>query len=200
MIKNLETDQKEYESETRAEIADKNEKEYTLVLDLDETLVHCQDLESGSVVNFRPFLEDFLKEMRKCYKIVIFTAASQEYADIVLNDIDPFGNIFSKRFYRQHTKNVNEEYNIKDLLLINDNLEKTIIVDNVPENFTKQKMNGIFIKSWFDDQDDTALRDLIPILRNMVMNRVSDVRVYLRDLRQKLIDSIKKGSISASLI
>lgn len=174
--------------------------EYTLVLDLDETLVHCQDVGNGSMVNFRPFLEEFLEEMVKYYKIVIFTAAAQDYADIVLNDIDPNGVIFAKRLYRQHTKNVNEEYNIKDLLLVGENLAKTIIIDNVPENFIKQKMNGIFIKSWFDDQNDTALRDLIPVLRNIVETRTDDVRVYLQALRDKLINSIQRGSINPNLI
>ena len=176
------------------------EKEYTLVLDLDETLVHCKDTPDGSVVRFRPFLEVFLDEMVGYYNIVIFTAAAQDYADLVLNDIDPEGKIFSKRLYRQHTKNVNEEYNIKDLLKVNENLEKMIIIDNVPENFMQQKLNGIFIKSWFEDQNDTSLRVLIPILKNIVDSKCGDVRVYLTKLREQLIQSIQKGSINPNLL
>lgn len=194
------TDKPFDESKGEKEVVGEGEKEYTLVLDLDETLVHCQDVGNGSMVNFRPFLEEFLEDMVQYYKIVIFTAAAQDYADIVLNDIDPNGIIFAKRFYRQHTRNVNEEYNIKDLLLVNENLAKTIIIDNVPENFIKQKMNGIFIKSWFDDQNDTALRDLMPVLRNIVETKTEDVRVYLQSLRDKLISSIQRGSINPYLI
>lgn len=176
------------------------EKEYTLVLDLDETLVHCKDTPDGSVVSFRPFLEVFLDEMVGYYNIVIFTAAAQDYADMVLNDIDPEGKIFSKRLYRQHTKNVNEEYNIKDLLKVNENLEKMIIIDNVPENFMQQKLNGIFINSWFEDQNDTSLRDLIPILKNIVDSKCEDVRVHLTKLREQLIQSIQRGSINPNLL
>jgi CTD small phosphatase-like protein 2 len=40
-----------------------------------------------------------------------------------------------------------------------------IIVDNVAENFRLQPDNGIFIKSWFDDQSDTALYELGPLLK-----------------------------------
>ena len=54
---------------------------------------------------------------------------------------------------------------IKDLSRIGRPLNKTIIVDNVAENFSKQPDNGIFIKSWFDDQTDTALLELAPLLK-----------------------------------
>ena len=44
-------------------------------------------------------------------------------------------------------------------------MNKTIIVDNVAENFSLQPDNGIFIKSWFDDMSDTALLELAPLLK-----------------------------------
>jgi TFIIF-interacting CTD phosphatase-like protein len=49
---------------------------------------------------------------------------------------------------------------IKDLSNLGRDLDKTIIVDNITENFLLQPENGISIKSWFDDPDDTALLDL----------------------------------------
>ena len=175
-------------------------KEYTLVLDLDETLVHCKYNESGSVVHFRPYLDEFLAALVPLYNIVIFTAAAQDYADLVLDNIDPQRVIFSRRLYRQHTKNVNEEYNVKDLLMISDRLEKTLIIDNVPENFMRQKNNGIFIKSWFDDQEDRELKRLIPLLRQIVETQVPDVREFLQGLRSKLIEEIQRGSINPTSI
>lgn len=65
-------------------------KGYTLVLDLDETLVHYYENSKGEG-NFRvrPGCESFLKEMAKFYELVIFTAAMQDYADWVLNQLDP---------------------------------------------------------------------------------------------------------------
>ncbi len=39
----------------------------------------------------------------------------------------------------------------------------------MPQNFKLQKANGIFIKSFFgEEQDDTALLDLIPILKSIL--------------------------------
>jgi len=178
----------------------RDDKEYTLVLDLDETLVHCKYDDQGSVVHFRPFLEEFLNEMVCHYNIVIFTAAAQDYADMVLDNIDQHKQLFSKRLYRQHTKNVNEEYNIKDLMMVGDNLEKTIIIDNVPENFTKQKMNGIFIKSWFGDKEDTELKKMVPLLKQIVDKKIPDVRHYLQQLRERLIVEIQRGSINPTML
>jgi len=54
---------------------------------------------------------------------------------------------------------------VKDLSKIGRPLEKTIIIDNIAENFILHKDNGIFIKSWYDDPKDTELRDLIPLLK-----------------------------------
>jgi hypothetical protein len=55
-----------------------NEKQYTLVLDLDETLVHYVEDSDSAYIQIRPGAELFLEEMAKYYEIVIFTAAMQD--------------------------------------------------------------------------------------------------------------------------
>jgi hypothetical protein len=54
------------------------EKPYTLVLDLDETLIHFIEFEDEGSFLQRPFLHEFLDEVSKSYEIVIFTAALQD--------------------------------------------------------------------------------------------------------------------------
>lgn len=75
--------------------------EYTLVLDLDETLVHYDSRHKHFKI--RPYAIIFLKEMAKYYELVIFTAALQDYADSILNPMDKLGSI-SHRLYRDSTK------------------------------------------------------------------------------------------------
>lgn len=101
--------------------------------------------------------------MSELYEVVIFTAAMQDYADWVLDNIDK-NKYISYRMYRQHASPTGMVF-IKDLSRIGRPLNKTIIVDNVAENFSQQPDNGIFIKSWFDDMQDTALLELAPLLR-----------------------------------
>lgn len=69
-----------------------------------------------------------------------------------------------------------------------------IIVDNVPENFQLQPDNGIYITSWFDDVNDTALNELTPILIEIAKKQVDDVRAALRSLRDQMIEQISKGN------
>jgi CTD small phosphatase-like protein 2 len=138
-----------------------------LVLDLDETLVHYFELGSEGHFLVRPGCELFLKEMSELYEVVIFTAAMQDYADWVLDSIDK-NKYISHRMYRQHAS-PNGQVFIKDLSRIGRDLSKSIIVDNVAENFQLQPDNGIFIKSWFDDMTDTALTELAPLLKGKIL-------------------------------
>jgi len=120
--------------------------------------------------------------MSQLFGVVIFTAAMQDYADWVLDSLDSETNYISHRLYRQHATPTNMVY-IKDLSKLGRPLSKTIIIDNVAENFSQQPDNGIFIKSWFDDMSDNALFELAPLLRQIVEKNVSDVRVALRTFR-----------------
>lgn len=74
-------------------------KEYCLVLDLDETLVHYFEVGSEGTFLVRPGADQFLTEMAEIYEVVIFTAAMQDYADWVLNQIDKNKRI-KYRLYR----------------------------------------------------------------------------------------------------
>ena len=109
----------------------------------------------------------------------------------MLDSIDK-NKYISYRMYRQHASPTGMVF-IKDLSRIGRPLNKTIIVDNVAENFSLQPDNGIFIKSWFDDTSDTALLELAPLLKcksiveeislEIVEKKCKDVREALRKFR-----------------
>lgn len=113
---------------------DKKRFQYTLVLDLDETLVHFEAAERK--FRLRPGCLAFLRALaHPYYEIVVFTAASQDYADFILNVLDPDRNLILHRLYRQHTLVTDEGIYLKDLSRLGRDLSKTIIVDNIRENF-----------------------------------------------------------------
>ncbi len=63
-------------------------KEYTLCLDLDETLIHFRvDTlnENKGILRIRPGLSEFLKEMSSLYEIVIFTASTKDVIILSIN-------------------------------------------------------------------------------------------------------------------
>jgi len=164
---------------------------YSLVLDLDETLVHYFDMGPDSHFLIRPGCNKFLTELSKYYELVIFTAAMQDYADSVLDQIDKEG-LIKYRLYRQHTS-PHGSLIAKDLSRIGRDLSRSILVDNVADNFALQPDNGIFITTWYDDMSDTCLYDLIPLLKSLVKNKVKDVRISLRSYRDQVLRHIVAG-------
>jgi CTD small phosphatase-like protein 2 len=66
--------------------------------------------------------------------------------------------------------------------LINRDLSKSIIVDNIASNFKLQQRNGIAISTWTGEEDDVALGNLIPVLKKLVVEKVNDVRDGLERL------------------
>jgi hypothetical protein len=98
----------------------------TVVLDMDETLIHSNFIDPedvalyadckatsdaflegvepdrGVAVNIRPHLKEFLREVGKHFEPVVFTAANEEYASAVLDWVDPEKHIRA-RLYREST-------------------------------------------------------------------------------------------------
>ena len=170
----------------------KNLKQYTLVLDLDETILHFKinpETENEGVLKVRPGIHEFLETLGKMYEIVVFTAATKEYADILIDEVEENRIYFDFRLYRQHTVIINNDF-VKDLTRLGRPLDKVIIVDNMPQNFRLQKENGINIRAfWGEDQNDTALIELLPILMKIAMEG-GDVRKGLAKYKDEIVKKV----------
>lgn len=141
----------------------------TLVLDLDETLIHSLAkggrMSSGHMVEVklatpmttalspgappttlgpqhpilyyvhkRPHCDEFLRKICKWYKLVVFTASVQEYADPVIDWLEQERKYFQARYYRQHCTFRNGAY-IKDLSSVEPDLSQVMILDNSPMSY-----------------------------------------------------------------
>lgn len=174
----------------------------TLVLDLDETLVHstlepCDDADFTFSVNFnlkdhtvyvrcRPHLRDFMDRVSSLFEIIIFTASQSIYAEQLLNVLDPKRKVIRHRVYRESCVFVDGNY-LKDLSVLGRDLARVIIIDNSPQAFGFQVDNGIPIESWFDDRCDKELLSLLPFLESLV--GVEDVRPIIAskfNLRERI--------------
>ena len=152
---------------------------------MDETLIHFFFTHINGMFFVRPFCFYFLNELNDLYEIITFTAGTKDYADMILNQLDINNNIFKYRLYRQHITIL--EFNIfKDLSKIGRDLSKTIIIDNLRENYQMQPNNGIFIKTWISDVNDVQFRDLKRILKDIVELNVSDVRFVISKMNEEI--------------
>lgn len=156
-------------------------RKFTMVVDLDETLVHYDKEKKAFFV--RPYTRHFLRVLAVHYEIVLFTAAMKDYTDYIIEKVDTEKKI-DYRLYREHTLSIGNA-NVKDLSRIGRDLAKTIIIDNNPHTFQLQPRNGIYIRTWISDPDDKALLRLSNVLVDMAQRDIPDVRMALQKLREK---------------
>jgi len=163
-----------------------------LVLDLDETLVHSsfQPIECSFSLSIeldnmtyevyvrkRPFVDKFIEECAKLYELVVFTASLSEYANPVIDTLDQKRLIKHRLFRESCVFHENQVY-VKDLSRLGRNIKDCIIIDNSPFSYLFDPTNAIGCTSWFGDEEDTELRDLLPLLRGPLLG-VNDVRTML---------------------
>ena len=161
-----------------------DKREYCLVLDLDETLVHYFENENEAYVKVRMGTENFIRKLSKFCEIAIFTASTQNYADIVIDGLD-CKELIDYRLYRQHTTVING-INIKDLSKLGRDMNKIIIIDNIEENYQLQPNNGLNISDFEGDEDDNELDFLLEDLLKLVQQPGKNVCDELPAIRKSM--------------
>ena len=171
-------------------------KPYTLILDLNDTIVNFQQTNnSQGILSLRPFLIEFLEEISHYYELILFTTSTEYFSKPIINAIEENKKYFDFVFYREYAIIVGNDF-VKDLTRIGRSLDSTIIIDNMPQNFRLQKENGIHIKPFFaQDPNDNTLIELMNILIIIAKSGV-DVREelakYRNDIVQKVTSNISK--------
>lgn len=174
----------------------------TLVLDLDETLVHSQfkpvvmadivltiDISNNpsQVLSQkvyackRPFCDKFLEAVSPHFEIVMFTASLSRYAEPLFKKLDPTGKLIDTCLYREHCTQFKKDFYVKDLTRLNRPIEDIIIIDNSPNSYLFQPQNALPCVSWYDNPNDTELNSFIPILEKLARYK-GDVRRVLRKM------------------
>jgi CTD small phosphatase-like protein 2 len=115
--------------------------------------------------------------------------AIKDYAEPIINSIEKEEKYFSFKFYREHTIIINNFF-VKDISLIGRDINKIIIVDNLPQNFILQKENGILIKSFYgENKEDNSLFNLLKILIR-IYNEGNDVRNSIKKYKNEILRKV----------
>jgi len=168
-----------------------------LVLDLDETLVHSsfkpipnpdfiipveiEDQVHKVYVLKRPGVDQFLQRLGPMYEIVIFTASLSKYADPVLDLLDTT-RVVHHRLFREACTNYKGNF-VKDMSRLGRDIKKVLIIDNSPTSYMFHPENAIPCETWYDDEHDTELLDLLPLLE--ALTKVDNVCTYLESIKKK---------------
>ena len=172
----------------------------TLVLDLEETLVHAVwERKKGWTILQRPGLQQFLDFASHYYEIVVFSSMNAGFTDPVMERVDPQRTRIAYRLGRADCKFTKKGVYVRDLSKLGRDLHNIVYVTASPETFELQPDNGIAVSKFKleeggDEEEelravyDTELLDLIPFLESLATaNRanIPDVRAVIKTYRGK---------------
>lgn len=156
-----------------------------IVLDLDNTLIYSSTkkldkLTNGLKINDkfyvykRPYLDLFLQTLSEFCELALYTSATQDYADTILNFIDK-KNLIHKKFYRHDCVFSKNKY-FKDVMRFDQNNEKLLIIDDDPRCYLNMQNNIIKIKFWNGDEEDDSLLKIKNIIKNFCNSGRNSIR------------------------
>lgn len=151
---------------------------YTLVLDLSETLIYSDwKRERGWRTFKRPGVDDFLERLSQFYEIVLYTDQMPMYVEPVIERLD-HKQCIRYRLSRPATRYQDGKH-YRDLSKLNRDPAKILYVSGHAHENTLQPENGVRIKPWKLEEDDTSLLDLMPFLEYVARYRPADIRPVL---------------------
>ena len=175
-----------------------SKKKYSLVIDLDETLVFVKFINNNSnkaLLHLRPYLFDFLENLSPLYELISFTTATSIYAEKILNEIETKKKYFSYKFYREHSIIKGKEI-VKDISRIGRSMKKILIIDNNANNFKINKENGILIYPFYNEKNkDCSLLELElkKILIKIYNKNYEDIRDGIKEFKNEIIMKVSCG-------
>jgi len=127
----------------------------------------------------------------------IFTASEKDYADAIIDYIDP-SHYITHRIYRNSCIE-RDGFGIKDLRILNRKLSNCVIVDNMAISFKEQLDNGIYVKTFCGDLADNSLLEIQQFL--MEIKDCADIREPLKEtyFMSELYQEYKEKSLHSKL-
>lgn len=156
----------------------------TLVVTLDDFLIHSEwDRKNGWKTGKRPGLDYFLGYLSQYYEVVIFSSNLQMYSEKIVGKLDPLHAYVSYALFREGCRYKDGKL-IKDLSLLNRDLNKVVMIDVEEDSAALQPENSIILKPWDGKNDDTLVK-LIPFLEYIATQNIKDVRPILNSFQDK---------------
>lgn len=114
----------------------------TLVLDLDDTLIHSDWTRARGWRTFkRPGATAFIQQMASAYELVLYTDQLPTYADPIMDRLDP-SRFALYRLYKDSTRYVNGRH-VRDLSKLNRELGQVLLLTANEDAYQLQPDNAV---------------------------------------------------------
>ena len=173
----------------------KSKKKYTVVLDLEDTLLNIKLTDTGKLVlNLRPGLISFLSGIKPYYEIISFSKFSKSYSNTIINYIQQGKKLFDVNLYREHCALIGKKF-IKDISRIGRDMKRIIMVDDLPENLEGFQTNGILILPYEGEEqsNDRVLYELKKLMILFYKMGYDDIRLAIKQYRNYIREKITFG-------
>ena len=146
-------------------------------------------------ISLRPGVIQFLREIHQNYEIIIFSLSDKKTVDYLINSLDKNKKFLDAIIYRENFKIINDEF-VLDLTEFSRDLNKIVVVGNIPQIYQKYKDNSINIKSYYEeDLNDNILIRLIDVLQRIAESKGNIPEIILKH-RDEIIKNITIGSFN----
>jgi len=165
---------------------------HTLVLDLENTLVHSTwDRKHGWRTAKRPGVDKFLTDMAQYYEIVLYSPSHEAVGDPVVTSLDKKGCIMHRLYrdacYYIKGKPGSPSVYAKDIRALNRSQSKIILLDDDPAAAQLSPGNLLRIKPYDDptdrDDDGGTLARITPFLIEIARENYDDIPTLLRQFQ-----------------
>ena len=161
---------------------DINEFKYTVLFQLDETLVHYCEENDNYFVKVRFGSENLIEYMHNFCEIIIVSTSGIEYSDIIVNNLNKNRGLISHRIY-------SEEYENIDLSEINRDKNTMFVICSDEDFLNAPKENIIKLKEFNGDEKDKEFVKLLNEFKNIENLEIKDVRNIIPNIKSNITKS-----------
>lgn len=158
---------------------DKKRFKYTVLFQLDETLVHYCEEKDNYFVKVRFGAENLIEYLHNFCEIIIVSTSGTEYSEIIVNNLNKNRGLISHRIYT-------EEYENVDLSEINRDKNKTFVICSDDNFLSAPKENIIKLKEFNGDEKDKEFIKLLNEFKNIENVEILDVRNIIPNIKNNI--------------
>lgn len=155
---------------------------YTVLFQLDETLVHYCEENDNYFVKVRFGAENLIEIIHNFCEVIIVSTSGIEYSDIIANNLSKNRGLISHRIYT-------EEYENVDLSEINRDKNKIFIICSDDDFLNAPKENIIKLKEFNGDVKDKEFIKLLNEFKNIENMEIEDVRNIIPNIKNNITKS-----------
>ena len=168
-------------------LMDTKKYKFTIIIELDETLVHYCEENDNYYAKVRFGSENFLKNISNFFEIIIVSTSGKEYSNIIIDNLNK-----DDKCYVEHRIFIEDFDEKQDLSNINRDFKKTLFVCHDYEFINSPKDNTILLKEFLGEEDDREIVKLYSELKQFINSYEEkneenfDIRYIIPKIRERI--------------